>query len=215
MYQVEQMEVGRLQENTYLLINEQKEALIIDPGAQSDRLIEWIDSLKVRPIAILITHCHFDHVGAVNDIREHYQVEVYIPEAEEDLFIEYTADQMGHYRAPEHYWQHKGTYQIGNFEFEVRFVPGHSPAHVVYVFHDQALIFNGDTIFKGTIGRTDLPGGSYFDLIYYIGQEIIPLPENYRLYPGHGGTTTIDEELKTNPFFEVFRRKDMHNFSDQ
>lgn len=203
-YQVHSLVVGSLQENTYIVSNQQNEALIIDPGAESDKLIDWIDSLGVSPIAILITHCHSDHVGAVIPLKEHYQIEDYIPAGEIVMYYEYTSSHTGTMHEPDHQWEENAKCQIGGFEFDVRQVPGHSPDHVIYVFNQGEFAISGDTVFKGTIGRTDLPGSSSFDLMYYIGQEIITLPDDCILYPGHGPATTVQEEWLHNPFFEIY-----------
>lgn len=212
MLLVDKVTVGPLQENTYVVYNDAQEALIIDPGAEPEKIQAMIDELGVIPQAILITHAHHDHVGACQHIREAYQVDVYVHEIEAEMFQDPERREIILNQPTDHYWTEAdmGEVQVGSFKFRIAFTPGHSPGHVIYVFDEDEFVINGDTVFSGTIGRTDLPGGSFFDLMTSIDRHIISLPPQYTLFAGHGDVTTVGHELKTNPFFEVFRQHQMH-----
>ena len=216
MLTVHHLTVGAVRENTYAVVDEQKNALIIDPGAQAKRLIHWIETNEWRPQAILLTHAHYDHIGAVDAVRERFGVEVYAHPIEAEIMTKpelnlssYTPERLEVAMA-EHQFQEMGEQQVGDFHFRVVFVPGHSPGHVAYIFDEDQFVINGDTIMEGTIGRTDLYKGSYVQLMQSIGRELVPLPAEYRLYPGHGNDFTIGEAIATNPYFEVFRQMIKH-----
>lgn len=210
MLKVESLVVSNAQENTYVIYNEAKEALIIDPGDEAHRIIEWVKRNGWKLQAVLITHAHPDHVMAVDPIREEFGIEAYIHPIEKDMFIhpmQLFAPNTGVENRPaDHYWQEMGKHKVGSFEFEVAFLPGHSPGHVVYIFPEDELVISGDTLFAGSIGRTDFPGGSYQVLMEGVAKELLTLPHHFTLYPGHGPKTTIAEELASNPFLDVFRQ---------
>lgn len=214
MFKVEKMTVGPIQENTYVIVNEANEALIVDPGEEGERLVSWIDGNHWTPIAVLLTHCHSDHIGALDAVRDAYQIEAYVHEIEKDFIADPLLNLSAHQPLPnvsqrpaEHLWTKMGEQEIGSFKFDVAHVPGHSPGHVIYVFHDEEFVIAGDAVFNGSIGRTDLPGGDFNTLIKGIGQHIITLPKHFALYPGHGDHTTIQAELASNPYFDVFRKQ--------
>lgn len=206
MLMVEKMVVGIASENTYAIVNEDKKALIIDPGAEAETLIDWIKSNGWQPQAVLLTHCHYDHIGALDAVREAFAIEAYVHPIEASFIIDsqknlsYFVGSAFMQRPAEHEWDSMGGKTVGDFEFKVAFVPGHSPGHVVYIFEDDGFVICGDTVFEQSIGRTDLPGGSQALLLTGIQKEILSLPENYRLFPGHGSSTTIAAEIKTNPY---------------
>lgn len=209
MLLVEYKTVGVAQENTYAIVNSQKEVLIIDPGAQAEELIQWIDGHQWKPQAILLTHCHFDHIGAIDKIRDYYQIEVYVHELEEaylsNPLLNLSYGMLGQsvkQRPAENIWYQKDMtdYQINQFKFRIVHLPGHSPGHVVFIFEREGFVIAGDTLFKQSIGRTDLPQGNFEQLIEGIQQQLLSLPETTTIYPGHGSPTTIKAEKQLNPF---------------
>ncbi|UUX33228.1 MBL fold metallo-hydrolase [Fundicoccus culcitae] len=206
MLKIEKMVVGIAQENTYAIINEANKALIIDPGANPEGLISWIRSNQWEPQAVLLTHCHYDHIGALDAIRDAFGIDAYVHPIEAD-FITDARQNLSYYggspfvqRPAEHEWHAMETKVVGDFTFDVAFVPGHSPGHVVYLFKEHGFVICGDTVFANSIGRTDLPGGNHPLLITGIQNHILPLPGDTLLYPGHGPATTVAQELKTNPY---------------
>lgn len=214
LLKVEMMTVGPIQENTYVVINEAtNEALIVDPGEESERLVQWIKGNNWQPVAVLLTHCHSDHIGALDAVRAAFNIEAYVHEIERDFITDPNLNLSAlqpfpnlSQRPAEHHWTEMGKKTIGPFEFEVRHVPGHSPGHVVYIFRDDAFVVVGDAVFNGSIGRTDLPGGNLSTLMQGIAQYIVTLPGHFLLYPGHGEKTTIQNEILYNPYFEAFRQ---------
>lgn len=221
MLKVASQTVGMGQENTYIVYNEKNNALIFDPGAQAEDLIHWIDQNGWKPQGILITHTHYDHIGAVDELRDYYGIEVYVSEIEKDhlsdpqLNLSARHPQQVTARPAEHTWPGAGKYHVGDFSFRIEVIPGHSIGHVVYFFDDEELAIVGDVVFNGSIGRTDLGGGGYVPLIKGIAQYIVPLSGHYALYPGHGPATTVNQEIKNNPFFEMFRRNGMHEVNPE
>lgn len=208
MLEVHYQTVGLAAENTFVVVNEKREALIFDPGDESARLIAWVKKNQWQPIAILLTHCHFDHIGAVDAIREEFGIEVYVHEIEKDFLVNPQLNlsysllmQSIVQGAAEHVWTQEDmtSQKIGSFEFRIAHVPGHSPGHVVYIF--DGFVIAGDTLFKNSIGRTDFYLGDYHQLIMGIREKLFTLPDDYQVYPGHNEPTTIGEEKQLNPFF--------------
>lgn len=201
--------VGVVAENTYVIVNENNEALIIDPGDESDLLIAWIKQNNWQPIAILLTHCHFDHIGAVDALRDGFGIEVYVHQIENEyltnphLNLSYSMlGQLISQREADYCWTQADMMEqtIGSFHFRIAYIPGHSPGHVVYIF--DGFVIGGDTLFNRSIGRTDLYLGDYGQLIAGIHQHLLVLPDEYIVYAGHGEPTTIGEERQLNPFLK-------------
>src|SRR5919201_427283 len=170
--------VGPVQENCYLFRREGSDrALIVDPGDEADLLLNAIDELGVELDGILLTHTHFDHVGAVAPVADATGAEVWVPEMEKPVL----ADIMSFVPWP----------GFGPFEIDVLFTPGHSPGHVTYSIPDEQVVFSGDVLFQGSVGRTDLPGGDWPTLAKSIASLLDTLPDDTRVYPGHMGLTTL------------------------
>ena len=167
------IKTGFLEENCYIL-KKGNTYLVIDPGDDFLKLKNFIDG---KVLGILITHRHFDHIGAVEDMVREYQVLVY-----------------------ERRNLQEGNYKIGDFCFRVIFTPGHSKDSVSYYFYEQEIMFTGDFLFKHTTGKTDLEGGSKEDMQKSI-EKIKKYPEDTKVYPGHGESTTLKEEFKHNKYF--------------
>lgn len=198
------------QENTYVLTDETNEAVIIDPGCYSTteqtELYNFIKNNNLNPVKLLNTHCHIDHILGNNFVATKFGLELYIHQL--DLPTLHATTEYGHLygftvdKSPEpaHFLKDGDVVKFGNSTLEVIFTPGHAPGHVVFVNHEQRFVINGDVLFRGSIGRTDLPGGNHQTLIDSIKTKLFTLPDDYVVHTGHGPTTTIGYEKKYNPF---------------
>ncbi|KGR72987.1 MBL fold metallo-hydrolase [Streptococcus phocae subsp. salmonis] len=197
-------------ENTYLLTND-KATLVVDPGSNGSAIIAKLRSLDKPVAAILLTHTHYDHIMSLELVREAFQnPPVYVAKEEAEwLYLpEYNlSGLMRHADLPdiicqpaEETFDYQVPYHIAGFDFSVLATPGHSSGGASFVFPDEELVLTGDALFRGSIGRTDLPTGNYEQLIRSIKEQLLVLPNHYRLYPGHGPSTTISHEKNTNPF---------------
>ena len=191
--------LGSLQTNCYIVIDEEtNKAVIIDPGAEANYLIKEIEVLGIDIDKILLTHCHFDHNGAVKELKEKFNCEVYINRDEEEYM---EIDSTGIFGKLPKFYEYVNEGEIinsGNLNFKVIFTPGHTKGGTCYLINDS--IFTGDTLFNGSIGRTDFLGGSYNDLISGIESKLMILDDNITVYPGHGPKTSIGYEKNRNPF---------------
>jgi len=203
--QIQQMSLGPLGTNCYI-IHDQSEALIIDPGGDPDQVIDYLQQEKLSPQVILLTHAHFDHIGAVDKLRKQFNINVHLHENEADWLEEPRFN--GSYRfvgeeiitsRPDHLLA-PGVMHTSPFEFEVVHTPGHSPGSVSFIFHKERIVFSGDVLFQQGIGRTDLIGGSMEQLAASIKTHLYTLDDEYTVYPGHGSETSIGEEKRNNPF---------------
>ena len=198
------------QENTYILSDQTKECVIIDPGCYSNQeqqeLTHYITSNELIPVKLLNTHGHIDHVLGNNFVASTYNIGLEMHE--KDLPTLHATPAYGTTYGfnidpspePSTLLEEGDVVQFGNSELEVLFTPGHSAGHIVFVSHKDQFVINGDVLFRGSIGRTDLPGGDYNTLIESIKTKLMTLPENYVVYTGHGGSTTIGFEKNNNPF---------------
>lgn len=200
--------VGPVAENTFLAINEEagSAALLIDPGDEPESIKDAIEQSGADVKAILITHTHFDHVGAVKPMADHLGVEVWVPELERHIladinnFIRFPGvGPFENYEA-EHTVKGGERLELAGFEIDVHFTPGHSVGHVSYSIPAEHALFSGDVLFQGSIGRTDLPGGDHQTLLDSIAMLTEKLPPQTAVFPGHMGMTTLEAELASNPF---------------
>ena len=205
--------VGPVAENAYLFRRDgSDEALLVDPGDEADVLTRAVEELGVDVKAILLTHTHFDHVGAVAPMARATGAPVYCPELE----VPVLADIMSF--VP---WPGFGPYEsydadetvsggerleLAGFAIDVIFTPGHSPGHVTFSIPDEQAIFSGDVLFQGSVGRTDLPGGDWNTLLESIRTLVDTLPESTSVYPGHMGLTSLGAERASNPFLAELAR---------
>jgi hydroxyacylglutathione hydrolase len=201
--------VGPLQENCWIVRGDGDRALVVDPGDEAPRLIAATDELTVE--AILLTHTHFDHVGAVAALARHTGAPVYCPEIEVRVLQEinsYVFPGFGPYEPydPEETVQGGERLTLAGVDIDVIFTPGHSPGHVSYSIPDEQVLLDGDVLFEGSIGRTDLPGGDYRTLLDSIATLLNTLPDDTRVLPGHMGETTLGRERATNPFLHELAR---------
>lgn len=198
--------VGPVCTNCYLLVNEaRQELLVIDPGEQAELLIRQIDQTQAKPVAILLTHGHFDHVMAVEEIKAHYDIPVYAHEAERQTLEDPERNQcrMVGVRQQYHadrYLKNEEVVELADFTIRVFHTPGHTPGGVCYYLEEQKLLFSGDTLFQESVGRTDFPGGSMSELIRSIQEKLMPLPDDVTVYTGHGESTLIGYERMHNPY---------------
>jgi hydroxyacylglutathione hydrolase len=208
MIDVRMFTVGAVQENCYIVRPAGSDhAVIIDPGDEADRLIQAIDSLGITSLdAILLTHTHFDHVGAVAPVARATQAPVYCPELERHVlanimdFVPWPGFGPFESYEADHTVTGGETLELAGLSFEVIFTPGHSPGHVTYAIKDEPAILSGDVLFQGSVGRVDLPGGDWPTLLASIESLTSALPPETTVYPGHMGITTLGHERATNPF---------------
>lgn len=208
MLQIITLPVGPGQANCYLIFNEEnKETLIVDPGGEPAKIKSIVDELTAVPLAILLTHTHYDHIGAVDEIRDYYDIPVYVAAKEQEWLTEPNKNlsallgQAVTARAADYLFEPEETIEIADFTIKVVATPGHSPGGVSFIFEEDEFVITGDALFAGSVGRTDLPGSEPNKLLDGIRKQLFILPENYTVYPGHGGQTTIADEMTTNPFF--------------
>ena len=198
------------QENTYILYDETGECAIIDPGmdtaAEQNAVVNFINNHHLKPVLLLNTHCHIDHVLGNKFIFDNYGLKPQFHEGELPLLeavVSY-APQMGiRYElspVPDEFLPDTGSISFGNSTLNLIFAPGHSPAHLCFYDRKGNLLIGGDVLFRNSIGRTDLPGGSFTDLVKNIEEKLFTLPDDCTVYPGHGPKTTIGFEKQTNPF---------------
>ena len=202
---IETLVVSPFQTNCYLVWkHKEKGAVIIDPGDEDELIVGRLEKLGLNPLAILLTHGHIDHIGAVEAIKKRFHIPLYVGQGEEELLSSPSANGaalLGYQiscPSPDHSLGDGEVVTIGDMEFSVFATPGHSPGGICYFIEN--CLFCGDTLFAGSIGRTDLPGGDYDQLIESIQKNILTLPENIVCYPGHGPATTVGREKHSNPF---------------
>jgi glyoxylase-like metal-dependent hydrolase (beta-lactamase superfamily II) len=205
--------VGPVAENTYIFRRDGSDrALIIDPGEEAEKLLGAIDELGVTLDGILLTHTHFDHVGAVAPVAKATGAQVWVPTIEKPVLADIMSFVPWPGFGPYESWDAEHTLDGGEklslagFDIDVIFTPGHSPGHVTYSFADEGAIFSGDVLFQGSVGRTDLPGGDWSTLLESIRGLFDSLPEDTKVFPGHMGLTTLGAERATNPFLAELAR---------
>jgi glyoxylase-like metal-dependent hydrolase (beta-lactamase superfamily II) len=205
--------VGPVQENCFLIRQDGGDrALIVDPGEEADRLLAAIDELGVTLEAILLTHTHFDHVGAVAPVAKATGAPVYCPQLEvavlQDIMAYVPWAGFGPYESwdPEETVAGGERLELAGFEIDVMFTPGHSPGHVTYAMTDEHALFSGDVLFQDSVGRTDLPGGDWPTLATSIQSLLDAYPDETTVHPGHMGLTTLGRERASNPFLAELAR---------
>lgn len=206
-----QLPLGPMQTNCYILYKEDHSCLIIDPGEEGDKLIKYLQEKKLNPEGIVLTHAHFDHIGAVDIVRDAYNLPVYLHQNEKE-WLSNPALNLSDFmqggkitiKEADRIITEEQDLTVGTFRFQVLETPGHSPGSISLYFQDDQLVVAGDALFFGSIGRTDLPGGNHAKLIESIHQKLLSLPEETSVLPGHGPVTSIGNEMDSNPFLNGF-----------
>lgn len=212
MITIKRFEFNPFRENTYLISDDTAECMIIDPGCyepeEQDLLLEYFKENQLKPVKIVNTHCHIDHILGTAFLHDQYKLPFLIhPEEKPLLTASITQGELFGLEVktppePTDFLNEGDTVTFGDSVFEVIHIPGHSPGGIVLLNKDQQCMFTGDVLFQGSIGRTDLLGGDYDSLVSSIRQKLLILDPMIRVYPGHGPDTTIGIENQSNPFFQ-------------
>lgn len=199
-----------IQENTYILYNDAGNALIIDPGcyfgAEQETLKNFLKDTGLKPVQLLNTHCHLDHVFGNDFVHKTYGLELHLHPNEVPVlaFAPKSGDSWGmpftNYKGPLHYLQAGDSVFLDQDELKVLLTPGHSPGSICFYSEKHGFLIGGDVLFYQSIGRTDLPMGNHDTLLKSIREQLLVLPEEVKVYPGHGQATTIGHEKNYNPF---------------
>ena len=203
---VDQYVVGQVQTNCYVLVNtETQECLVIDPGAAAVQLAERIRRDGYKPQAVLLTHGHFDHAGAAEDLAEDFGIKIYAHEAEKETLsdsgknVSWMVGKEESYHADE-YVKDEQELDLAGFHIRVFHTPGHTEGGCCYYLPYEDVLFSGDTLFAQSVGRTDFPGGSMSQIVRSIKEKLMVLPEHTTVYPGHNDVTSIESERMYNPY---------------
>jgi glyoxylase-like metal-dependent hydrolase (beta-lactamase superfamily II) len=208
MIDVRMFTVGPVQENCFIVRRRDADrALMIDPGDEAPKLLRALESLEIETVeAILLTHTHFDHIGAVAAVAAATQAPVYCPALEKEVLaniMDYVPwPGFGPFESYDADFTVSGgeVLELADLKLDVLFTPGHSPGHVTYAVADEEALFSGDVLFQGSVGRVDLPGGNWPTLLGSIESLVNAYPPETTVYPGHMGITTLGRERATNPF---------------
>ncbi len=213
MLEVTAFTFNPFQENTYVLTNEKKECWIIDPGmhgADEDRvLFSFIAENGLLPQQVINTHAHIDHVLGIDAVKQKYKVPFGMHLLEQPVLANAKGSamlfglQLGAIPVVDFYIEEGGKLQLGEDELEVRLAPGHSPGSIIFYYEPGKWVISGDVLFNGSVGRSDLPGGNHEILMQSIAQQMYTLPDETKVYSGHGPATYIGHEKKTNPFIRA------------
>ena len=204
---IRMMVLGPVQTNCFFLINEDtKEVLVIDPADHAQKIIEWMKSENLKPVAILLTHGHFDHIMGVEGIRKEYGIPVYASRDEVDVLAKpqlNVSTMMGAYLSmnADELFCDGDVLELAGMKLKVISTPGHTIGSVCFYIEEEKVLISGDTLFEASVGRTDFPTGSSRQLIESIKTRLFILPDDTSVFPGHGGTTSIGYEKLHNLFF--------------
>ena len=198
--------IGMVGTNCYVVYNENtKECFVVDPAAPSAPLVEFIRTEGLQLQGILLTHGHFDHIMAVKEVKEKYQIPVYACMQEEVMLAEPTINMTAVYGSacsikPEVLLDDGQIFEAAGFSIQMFHTPGHTKGSCCYYIKDEGVLFSGDTLFCGSVGRTDFPGGSSAEIVRSLHKLVDTLPEDTEVFPGHDASTTIGYEKRYNPF---------------
>ena len=203
---VEQLVLGPVSTNCYFALNQEtKELLIIDPADQPERIFQKAAQMEGTPVAVLLTHGHFDHISAAEAVRDRYDIPVYACPLEGEMLREPSVKMTQYYGRPVSMKADimpldLEVFEVADFMVQMIFTPGHTKGSCCYYFKDENVLFSGDTLFHGSVGRTDFPGGSSAQIVESLHRLVDTLPEDTVVYPGHDMSTTIGYEKRYNPF---------------
>lgn len=210
MIQVHTLTFNPFSENSYILSDETNECVIIDPGcstsSEQQELVEYVEDKGLKPVKLLNTHCHIDHVFGNQFVADHWKLGLEIHQSDAAVLKSFaTVCKMygfpgGTQPEPAHFLKDGDTVSFGNSKLEVLFTPGHSPGSVSFYSEEQKFVISGDVLFQGSIGRTDLPGGDFDTLEKSIRTKLYTLPDDVTVFSGHGPSTTICWEKENNGF---------------
>jgi len=200
--------VTPFQQNCSLLVCERtRKGAIVDPGGEIDRLLQHAEGRCDGVEKILLTHAHLDHASGTAELARRLGVPIEGPHVEDQFWIDLLPEQAAHYGfppaetfTPDRWFEDEETVTVGETELKVRHCPGHTPGHVVFFEPESKVVIVGDVLFAGSIGRTDFPRGDYDTLISSIKERVLPMGDDVTFVPGHGPTSTLGEERRTNPF---------------
>lgn len=204
---IEQQVLGMVSTNVWFLKNnETGELLIIDPAAQADRIEQKVQMMGGKPVAVLLTHGHFDHIMAVEEVRKRWEIPVYALEKEKEVLESPQKNLSGSWinrpcTVKADYWLRDGQeIDLAGFAIQVLHTPGHTEGSCCYYLEDEGVLFSGDTLFCGSVGRTDMPTSSSRQMQQSIARIMKEIPDETKVYPGHNEETTIAYEKRYNPF---------------
>lgn len=209
MFNLQLIPVTSFQQNCSVIWDDHKNAGIIDPGGEPQKIIQFVESQGLTVKKILLTHGHLDHIMAVEPLKAHFNVEVFGSHRDDQPLFEQLPAICRQYGLPEvpaflpaHWLAEGDEIQIGSLNFTIRHLPGHSPGHIGFFDLENKITFSGDVLFKNSIGRTDLYQGNFDQLIQTIQQKLFDLDDDFIVIAGHGSHTTIGQEKKSNPFLK-------------
>jgi glyoxylase-like metal-dependent hydrolase (beta-lactamase superfamily II) len=213
MLHVQPFTFNPVQENTYIIYNEKKQCAIIDPGcyfaSEEKALVDFIEENSLNPVYLLNTHCHLDHIFGNRSVHKKFGLTLHLHKLEKPV-LEYGPISAQHWQLPFDNYDAELKFidegnilKIGDDKMHILFTPGHSPGSISFYSKENKFIISGDVLFEGSVGRTDLPGGDFNILEESIKMKLYTLPEDVIVYPGHGDSTTIGDEMKTNPFVKM------------
>jgi hydroxyacylglutathione hydrolase len=206
---LETLTVGPFQENCYVIGDEETlEGAVVDPGDEAVRIALAVEQTNLEIGRILITHAHIDHVGAVAALADEYACPVLMHREAEPMLEQLPTQAMmmglrfGKVPSVDHYLEDGQVLEVGGLKLEARYTPGHAPGHLAFYAESEAVVFAGDALFAGSVGRTDLFGGNMEVLMRSINERLMTLPDETQVFPGHGPQTTIADERRHNPFLQ-------------
>ena len=199
---IRQCVVGSVYTNCYFLMNQEtKELLIVDPGDMPEKIIAMVETMQAVPTAILLTHGHFDHILAADEIRKKYKIPIYASQKEEKLLLTpYMNLSQDSSLAADVFLADDQTFEAGGFSIQMIATPGHTSGSCCYYFAEEEILVSGDMLFCGSVGRTDFPTGSMGEITASLHKLLEMLPDKTTVLPGHGDHTTIEYEKRYNPF---------------